>query len=248
MKIKGLVVFLGLCKFTFSFNVIEEKHLDFRLIPFGNQKLKSSGSSDTDSSICINNTVALTNQKDLLLIKLNIESVIPLYTNLNRFGGSTVSRGKQFMRLQIRAFPSGHLLRFKKYLPNGEHHIVLNFLDFNDKWLEICLINLSYDASWTSMDLDNDVKLAVTSVAQEQKLLEDHFQNVNTPNRHVVFNDTLTVLQEMNNYWVDPEWTQLQNEKRSFDEDTFTWILNQMIILILSLIINFIYVVWRVNH
>lgn len=248
MKVIFIICVICAFKVSMGKHNFEELNINFELDPINNHKFtQQSNETGYNPALCIRCPIMLTTPIDLQLIKLNIENVIPKYTNIERFGGSSDSNGKQFIQLSIKSLPSGNLIRHKRFLNNGEINIIFNVLNLNDTIVEACLINLSYDASWNLFDLDKMIQFESISLSKEKGKIEQFYQKTVTKRHFLAVNDVLQDVREINNHWKDPSWTKLQNQRRKYNENTFTWMLYQLLILLLCLCGNFIYIIWRLE-
>lgn len=249
MKVICILYVICLSCLSLGKNIFEELNINFKLNPINNHEFKRhSKETDHNSTICIRNIIMSSNPLEFQLIKLNIENIIPKYTNIDRFGGSSDSNGKQYIQLSIRSLPSGNLVRFKRYLKGGESNILFNVLNLNDTIIETCLINLSYDASWNLFNVDKLIQFESNFLKQEKENIELFYQRTVTKRHFLAVNDILQDLREINSHWKDPIWNKLQNQRREYNENTFTWMLYQLLVLLLCLCGNFIYIVWRLEN
>ncbi|CAL9730552.1 hypothetical protein MOUN0_J08460 [Monosporozyma unispora] len=245
------LIILRICLFRIchSRSIIAKSDLNFKLNPINNHNfVQQINDINYNSTCCIRYKLNITELQDLQLVKLNIENIIPKYTNIDRFGGSSDSQGKQFIQLTIKSWPSGNLIRYKRYLPNGENNIVFNIMSLKDTEIETCLTNLSYDASWNLMDLDKMIQYEITTLSKEKIKINEFCQKTVTNKHFLNVHDVLQDVREINSHWKDPSWNKLQVERRWYNENTFTWTLYQIVILLLCLCGNFIYIIWRLNN
>ncbi|KAG0664342.1 hypothetical protein C6P44_001071 [Monosporozyma unispora] len=185
--------------------------LNFKLNPINNHNfVQQINDINYNSTCCIRYKLNITELQDLQLVKLNIENIIPKYTNIDRFGGSSDSQGKQFIQLTIKSWPSGNLIRYKRYLPNGENNIVFNIMSLKDTEIETCLTNLSYDASWNLMDLDKMIQYEITTLSKEKIKINEFCQKTVTNKHFLNVHDVLQDVREINSHWKDPSWNKLQ--------------------------------------
>lgn len=241
-----LIFQICLLKLIICKEIAPFRRLTFLTSPLTHHNFKNWDQNTPSPRLCVREKLIPLNQ-DNYLLKLNIENVIPTYTNLDRFGGSSDSHGKQFIQLEIRALPSEDLVRFKKRLSNGENHILFNVFNEYDYEVEICVINLTYDASWSLFDLDKFVHWEWTNTNDESKRVDMFNKRVYTLQRLREISQIQYDLVEINKHLTDPALVKLHKMRRDHDENTFTWLLYQLIILLICLVVNFGYIIYYLN-
>ncbi|CAR28607.1 hypothetical protein ZYGR_0S02410 [Zygosaccharomyces rouxii] len=121
--------------------------LNFKVEP-----VKYSNYDSTYDRFCF--TMELSPTEELtsnVLFTFYVLDVLPFATDAGRFGGTSKSRGRQALHMSIKDPISGNLLRSTRNLKSGVTHVELNAGDSHK--LDVCLANLVYDSSWSSLDI-----------------------------------------------------------------------------------------------
>lgn len=86
-----------------------------------------------------------------VLFTFYVIDVLPFATDVGRFGGTARSNGRQFLYMNIKDPVSGNLLRSTRNLKSGVTNVELD--PGNSHSFDVCLTNLVYDSSWSSLDI-----------------------------------------------------------------------------------------------
>ncbi|CCK71860.1 Rrt6p KNAG_0I00690 [Huiozyma naganishii CBS 8797] len=221
----------------FAFNPIKQQDavLQFELPPVKNSLyLHSPNLNDKPFCVMINiDDYPWLDQEDILL-QFDISNKVPSGINVDRFGGTSVSHGKQSVYFDIRSWPSGDLIRSKKrFDPQTPTSILIRATA--DRTIEICMINFVFDGSWSSIDLTKSVTVSLTSPLQLKQQLQYFLY------RYVPSELPLTLIQcaadfgELVHVWDKGQLSMLERERRDLNESTFTWVLYSFIIFLVSI-------------
>lgn len=173
---------------------------------------------------------------------ISVQESLPYETDIDRFGPISSARGKQFLQLEI--FDEyDNLLRGTRHLPNGDNVLQVN--THGSSQFRICLINLVYDGSWKSIDVEKDVTITVT---RRDKLLNPSLKII-TEEDCDLLNEVKEDLFHMVNVKTTQTLTDIEREHRDLNESSFELLMYQLIMVgVLSFLGNCVmvpYVVWK---
>ncbi|QEU62714.1 Rrt6 [Kluyveromyces lactis] len=200
---------------------INPNRLEFDLWPY--KKWEVDGSSDASSyQTCFEMNTNI-KAKDLQFL-IEIEEFTKWKVNVDRFGPTTSSKGKQVVNMDIYD-EDQNLVQSRHGLENGETVLYVSVYEHQN--FQICLINFSLDSSWNAIDSVKQVAISITSndLIQKQKwdLITDDDLNVLSQGRDVLFSlVSADSGQELHALDVD---------HRNLNESTFSYLLAKVTIL-----------------
>lgn len=159
-----------------------------------------------------------------LLFVVDVVCGLPQHTDVHRFGGTNVQRGKQSLDMAIYNAENGDLIRSKRNLPVGTSVIEVN--PFGSRRFKFCFVNLSYDSSWRFLDVQMSLTVKVATYrslqGRRRKSLLFHEMAIDTMQEmdHCA-KKLLTVTETREN----SELLRLERQRRDFNEEVFTWLL-----------------------
>lgn len=138
----------------------EANTLNFKLEP-----IKYSNYDATHDNFCFTMELPVAEESaSNILFTFYVLDVLPFATDIGRFGGTAKSRGRQSLHMSIEDPISGNLVRSTRNLKSGVTNVELNPGD--SRTLDVCLANLVYDSSWSSLDLWEFVAVRLTTKEQ----------------------------------------------------------------------------------
>lgn len=172
-----------------------------------------------------------------LVFTINVIDTLPPYANTNRFGMTTKDKGKQSLNLQIENPDNGDLIRARKNLRSGNTVIEIGYR--TNKKFKICLLNLSYDASWAATDTTKSIQLWLT--ANEINSRDMYLSQLRKEVRSDTFKTLDNCVQILNNLLQVQAPRQLiavESERRDLNEQVFNRLLYSEIIFTIMLLIS----------
>lgn len=200
--------------------------LKFKLEP-----IKYSDYDASDESFCLEMEISadeeLTSNVQFTFYVLD---VLPFATDVGRFGGTSKDKGRQSLHMSIEDTRNGNLLRSTRNLKSGITYVELNPGD--SRQFRVCLSNLVYDSSWSSLDiwkyvavrLNTKERLAWSKLSslQEEYLVS---QDVDNCMNQLVHSINGNLFQELKSTEI---------EHRNINERIFETFLDTLILIIIS--------------
>ncbi|CDO94606.1 unnamed protein product [Kluyveromyces dobzhanskii CBS 2104] len=204
---------------------ISSNRLEFDLWPY--KKWEVDASSDASRyRTCFNMSTPI-RAKDLQFI-LEIEEFTKWKVNVDRFGPTTSSRGKQIVNMEVYD-EEQNLVQSIHGLENGE--TVLHLSVFERQNFQFCLINLSTDSSWNSIDTVKQVSISITS----NSLISKQKWNLITEGDLELLHDSRETLFSLVSADSGQELRGLDVEHRNLNESTYNVLLVKFISLLILL-------------
>lgn len=166
--------------------------------------------------------------KSNIFLDIEISDIINHATNVDRFGGTSDSRGKQSIEFTLKGFPSGNILRHKRNFPNGISTLEIN--PHKDTAFEACFINFVYDGSWSSIDLTKSIKITYWSYLVELRNKKRQQKKELTVELSDVIDGCLQEMDNISQLWDTNNLFKYEQEHRNINESTFSLQLYSMIL------------------
>lgn len=172
-----------------------------------------------------------------LLFEIDVVCGVPQHTDVHRFGGTNVQRGKQSLDMSIYNAHNGDLVRAKRNLPIGTSVIEVN--PFGSRKFQFCFVNLSYDSSWRFLDAQMSVTVRVATYESLQgrrrksllfrEMAIDAIQEVDHCAKKL-----LKVIDTREK----SELLRLESQRRDLNEQVFTWLLYSESVFTFAVIVS----------
>ncbi|CCF56770.1 hypothetical protein KAFR_0B04730 [Kazachstania africana CBS 2517] len=199
---------------------------------------------DTLGPMCVN--IPLPAEQvpyDYCALMVGVEDKVSFRGDTSRFGGTSDSRGKQSIDMEIHGLPSGNLIRKKRRVKNG-----INFVSFKrgqDDEFRFCFVNLVYDYSWNSIDVDKEVKIIFKNKRKEYlKFLKKHF----TPELSIILNESVGDLRtSAENSNKTSCMMRLERQRRDLNESTYNWLFYGITLFTMTCVSSNVFILYYIR-
>lgn len=158
-----------------------------------------------------------------LLFVVDVECAATDHTDVHRFGGTNMQRGKQSLDMAIYNAENGDLVRARRNMPLGTTVIEIN--PFEARLFRLCFVNLSYDSSWRFLDAQMSIKVRVATYESLQSARRQLLSQKLGAATIQELERCASELQGLVDDHENCELLQLESQRRDFNERVFTRLL-----------------------
>ncbi|KAL2707972.1 hypothetical protein KLU848_3389 [Kluyveromyces marxianus] len=232
MRMLPLAAWLALCLTRVvceSIKVpINPTRLEFDLWPYKKWEIDNASNS-SDYMTCFEMSTPF-KSRDLQFV-IEIEEFTKWKVNVDRFGPTTSSKGKQIINLDIYD-KDKNLVRSRHGLENGE--TILYESVYEQQEFQFCLINFSLDSSWNAIDTIKQVSISISS----NDIVKQQPWDLITDQSLELLSESKEDLYSLVNAESGHKLVELDAEHRDLNEGTFSFIIYQTVGIITVIIMG----------
>ncbi|SCU96928.1 LAFA_0G08856g1_1 [Lachancea sp. 'fantastica'] len=227
-KLINVLCVVGLVLSRIYQESLPQPQLSFVCPPIKASQLKSQKSQANHT--CVNFDVQ-ESSTSTVLFSITVTDFLDSSTDVSRLGPTSCELGRQHLDFTVMASDGG-LVRSHRNLKSGRTVIQLH-RSVRGSHFEFCFLNVVYDSSWRSIDMQKGITLSVIN----KETVKPHLSDRMCEEAIDALKSSANILFSLVNEESGQELGRLEGQRRDFNENTFSWLLKAQVLLPLVAVI-----------